>query len=203
MANFFQNTCKPQGLGGKLMVSMMNSGHTKMAKWGLGYLDIKENDTILDVGCGGGANISYMLKKASKGSVKGIDYSEISVEKSKKVNVDAIKNGRCEIVCGSVMEIPYYEEQFNIVTAFETVYFWQGLEKAFKQVYRVLKVGGVFFICNESNGKKLEDEKWTKVIDGMTIYSAEQLTDYLRVAGFSKVNVQENAKGWICIIAEK
>ena len=29
--NFFQNTCKPQGFGGKFMVNMMNKGHAKMA----------------------------------------------------------------------------------------------------------------------------------------------------------------------------
>lgn len=27
----FQNTCKPKGLGGKMVLKMMNSGHTKLA----------------------------------------------------------------------------------------------------------------------------------------------------------------------------
>ena len=30
---FFENTRKPQGFGGKLMVKMMNSGHSKLAQW--------------------------------------------------------------------------------------------------------------------------------------------------------------------------
>ena len=39
-----------------------------------------------------------------------------------------------------------------MVTAFETVYFWPELAQNFREVYRVLKPGGVFFICNEANG---------------------------------------------------
>ena len=29
MSNFFQNACKSQGIGSKIMVNMMNSGHEK------------------------------------------------------------------------------------------------------------------------------------------------------------------------------
>lgn len=203
MSNFFQNKCKPQGIGGKIMVNMMNNGHAKMAEWGLKFLELKETDHILDIGCGGGANIAYMLKKCSKGTVKGIDYSEVSVEKSRKVNTDAIKRGKCDVICGSVMELPFEAEQFDVVTAFETVYFWPSLDKAFEQVYKVLKAEGTFFICNEINGKNQTDEKWTKMIDGMAIYTSEQLVNYLKNAGFTDIKVQENHKSWLCVTAKK
>ena len=32
--SFFENTKKPTGVGGKLMVSMMNFGHSALADWG-------------------------------------------------------------------------------------------------------------------------------------------------------------------------
>ncbi len=41
---------------------------------------------------------------------------------------------------------------FDLATAFETVYFWPGLEKCFAEVCRILKPGGTFPICNESDG---------------------------------------------------
>ena len=71
----------------------------------------------------------------------------------------------------SVAELPFEAEQFEIVTAFETVYFWPELAQNFREVYRVLKLGGTFFICNEANGETTKDDKWTKIIDGMTIYT--------------------------------
>ena len=38
-ALFFENTRKPVGLGGKLMVAMMNVGHSAVARWGLQFLN--------------------------------------------------------------------------------------------------------------------------------------------------------------------
>lgn len=55
--SFFENTRKPVGLGGKLMVAMMNLGHGPVARWGLRFLRLASNAKVLDCGCGGGANI--------------------------------------------------------------------------------------------------------------------------------------------------
>lgn len=51
---FFQNTRKPEGLGGKLMVTMMNHGHASLSAFGLQHIAIQENASCLDLGCGGG-----------------------------------------------------------------------------------------------------------------------------------------------------
>lgn len=73
--SFFENTRKPVGLGGKLMVAMMNLGHSPVARWGLRFLRLAPNAKVLDCSCGGGANIKRLLKKCPHGVVKGIDYS--------------------------------------------------------------------------------------------------------------------------------
>ena len=83
--SFLENTRKPVGLGGKLMVSLMNLGHSPVAWWGLRFLNVAPDAKVLDCGCGGGANIKRLLKKCPQGIVKGIDYSPVSVEKSQKV----------------------------------------------------------------------------------------------------------------------
>ncbi len=61
--SFFENTRKPVGPGGKLMVAMMNMGHSPVARWGLQFLRLAPNAKVLDCGCGGGANIKRLLKK--------------------------------------------------------------------------------------------------------------------------------------------
>lgn len=61
--SFFENTRKPVGLGGKLMVNMMNIGHHALAEWGMSFFNPEPDAKILDCGCGGGANIKAMLKK--------------------------------------------------------------------------------------------------------------------------------------------
>ena len=111
--SFFQNTCKPKGIGGKIMVNMMNIGHSSMAEWGFTHIEIRNNYICLDIGCGGGANVKKLLAKTPYGKVTGIDYSEISVIKSQKINKAEIENKRCEILQGNVMKLPFGNETFD------------------------------------------------------------------------------------------
>ena len=201
---FFENTRKPQGFGGKIMVKMMNSGHSKLAKWGFTKIYAKSNAKVLDIGCGGGANIANWLAKCTNGHVSGIDYSKVSVAESEKLNATAIKQGKCDIVYGDVSSMPFDNETFDYVSAFETVYFWTDLEKCFAEVNRVMKSGGTFLICNESDGTNPKDEKWAKKIGGMKIYNEEQLHTALEKAGFCNIKSYVNAKKhWLCIVANK
>ena len=101
------------------------------------------------------------------------------------------------------LELPFEAEQFDVVTAFETVYFWPELAQNFREVYRVLKPGGTFFICNEANGETAKDDKWTQIINGMTIYTDADLKVYLEQAGFGRVQSHKNKKGWLCVTARK
>lgn len=200
--SFFENTRKPVGLGGKIMVAMMNLGHSPVARWGLRFLELTPDAKVLDCGCGGGANIKRLLKKCPQGVVKGIDYSSVSVEKSKRVNEAAVTKGRCDVLRASVTELPFESEQFDAVTAFETVYFWPDLPQCFREVWRVLKSGGTFLICNESNGDTDKDEKWTEIIGGMTIYKDIELKSCLEQAGFFDVQIHKK-KTWLCVTARK
>ena len=52
----------------------------------------------------------------------------------------------------------------------------------------MLKPGGIFFICNEANGETTKDDKWTQIIDGMTIYTDTALKEYLEKAGFWRLD---------------
>ena len=200
--SFFENTRKPMGFGGKIMVAMMNVGHSAVARWGLQFLNAAPDAKVLDCGCGGGANIKRLLKKYPQGIVKGIDYSPVSVEKAKKVNEVAVTKRRCDVLCASVAELPFESEQFDAVTAFETVYFWPDLPQCFREVYRVLKPGGTFLICNESNGDTDKDERWTEIIGGMTIYKDAELKTYLEQAGFHDVQIHKK-KSWLCVSARQ
>ncbi|WP_406534510.1 class I SAM-dependent methyltransferase [Methanobrevibacter sp.] len=182
---FFENMGNPQGKLGNMQLKSMNKEHTPVSLWGLKHLDIKDDDIILDIGCGGGMNVKRMAEKAKK--VFGIDYSIVSVELSTEVNEDLIKNGLVEIVEGNVQSLPFEDETFDIVTAFETVYFWPDIEKCFGEVKRVLKPGGVFLIGMESNGDNNFIMKFWKHFIDMEMYTDEEIASFLENNGFSEI----------------
>ena len=202
--NYVSQTRKPEGFLGKVMLSGMNSGHAKLADWGFVHLPEITPEKAVDLGCGGGRNAGQLLKMYPKAHVTAIDYSELSVAKAKEYNKEMIEEGRCDVQQGdvSILELP--EETFDLATAFETIYFWPGLEKCFAQVARVLRSGGIFMICNESDGTDAVSLKFGKIIDGMNNYTSEQIEAALKKAGFSETSSDHHpSKPWITTIAKK
>ena len=85
MSFSFKTPANQKGFAGKIMVNMMNTGHAALAEWGLTHIKIRDDDFCLDIGCGGGANPQTPFwGKSSNGHITGVDYSEVSVQKSKK-----------------------------------------------------------------------------------------------------------------------
>lgn len=182
--SFFENFRDPKdNFGGRFMLKSMNRGHEKLAKWGRSYINIDKEYTVLDLGCGGGRNIEYFLTKADK--VYGLDHSNTSVKMASEINKKAIDTGRCKILVGDVKNLPFEDESIDIVTAFETIYFWNDIERCFEEIYRVLKNGGQFLICNEVSSKERRDVKKLLKMINFEIYKPNDLTKMLRELGFS------------------
>lgn len=202
--NFFSQTRKPEGFLGKMMLGTMNSGHAKLADWGFTHLPEITPESAVDLGCGGGRNAGELLKKYPEAHVTAVDYSDLSVAKAREYNKTMIAAGRCEVRQGDVLNLQFPAEAFDLATAFETVYFWPGLEKCFAQVAKVLKPGGYFMICNESDGTDPTSLKFEKIIDGMKNYTAVEIEAALRAAGFSEVISDHHpSKPWITVLARK
>lgn len=202
--NFINQTRKPEGVLGKMMVNGMNGGHAKMADWGMSYLNVGEPKQIVDIGCGGGRNAGELLKKYPSAHVTAVDYSEVSVQKASAYNASAIKSGRCEVRQGDVSKLDLPGERFDLATAFETIYFWPGLTECFTQVARILKPGGIFMIVNESDGRDEASLKYEKLIKGMKCHTITEIETALKNAGFGKVISDHHTdKPWITVIARK
>lgn len=120
---YVNQTRKPEGFLGKMMVNGMNGGHAKLADWGMTHLAGIAPDNIAELGCGGGRNTKELLKRYPKAKITALDYSPVSVEKAKTLNKDMIAAGRCAVICGNVAKLPFEEGVFDLATAFETVCF--------------------------------------------------------------------------------
>ena len=203
MNKFFNQTRKPEGKLGKMMLNGMNGGgHARLATFGMQLLPDEGPTAIAELGCGGGRNIAALLDKYPMARVTGVDYSPLSVETARAYNQSNAV--RCEVVEGDITALALPAEAYDLATAFETVYFWGDLARAFANVYGILRKGGRFLIVNESDGRDKTGKKFEKIIDGMTVYTPEELQRYLQLAGFCKIVLtHHSAKPWIAVLAEK
>lgn len=203
-SKFVNQTRKPEGFLGKMMVNGMNGGHAKMADWGMTFLPRISPREIADLGCGGGRNAGALLTRYPDSKVTAVDYSEVSVQKAKAYNKSAINAGRMFVTQGDVSNLKLPAERYDLATAFETIYFWPGLEKCFSEVHKVLKPGGLFLIVNESDGTDETSLKYEQIIDGMKCYTPDVIKAALEAAGFSGIHIEHHgSRPWIAVYGIK
>ena len=204
-AKFKKNASNPKGLLGAVLISRMNIGtHSLLSEFALGKTDFNENDRVLDIGCGGGANLKRMLALCERGKVFGVDCSEVSVKKSKRVNKRAIRENRCEVKIADVLSLPFEDNVFDKVTAFETVYFWRDIENAFREVFRVTANGGSFTVVQETEGDSENARKTLEMIKDMKFYKADELAALMQKAGFTDAEIiRHKERDWFIVRANK
>ncbi len=203
------NQCKkPAGWLGRFVLWSMNSRHSKLTDWGLSHVSVGKQVTILDVGCGGGRTVNKLAAIASEGKVYGIDHSEESVAASKRTNTQWIDSGRVEIRQGSVSQLPFADEVFDLVTGVETHFFWPDLPGDVREILRVLKLGSTFVLIAEiyrgAGTKAAQLANRYAPQTGMKLLTVDEHRELLEEGGYSDVQViEERGKGWICAAGRK
>lgn len=186
---------------GRWQLRAMNNRYSMLGVWGLSHVNFARKRLVLDVGCGGGKNLERILKQSKQINAVGVDISPASIQVTKKKNSRAVKDGRLQVVQGQAESLPFASNLFDLVTAFETVYFWD-VEKGLAEVYRTLKKGGQLLIVNESQSSKGIEEYEQSI--GFTVYTKDELCKIVKKAGFKNIrsDVGENG-GWFAIVCEK
>ncbi|MBR6070993.1 MAG: class I SAM-dependent methyltransferase [Ruminococcus sp.] len=185
--SFTDNFGNPKGLLGRMMLVSMDREHLPMSQWALGQIRIPENGKVADLGCGGGYNIKRMLEKSAKAKFVGLDISDESVKKAQKVNKDELGR-RVKVIKGSAEKLPFKDNSIDLITAFETVFFWKNPDKAFREIYRSLVKEGSFAVINNYGDPNVD---WERKVPCMTRYTAEQIVEMLKAAGFTEISVNK------------
>ncbi len=197
---------KPEGEIGRYIGIKMNEKHLPLWEWGLSYISIKENDHILDAGCGGGEAIKLLANHSLTGLICGIDHSLEMIKLSFETTKDLINTKNIQIYQASISKLPFPSNTFNLVTAFETYAFWPDTLNDFKEVRRVLKPGGKLLLVHSAYKHKLFEERnnyWSELFN-ITIHSPDELKVILNNAGFISIETNEKVEcNWLTVIANK
>jgi ubiquinone/menaquinone biosynthesis C-methylase UbiE len=152
--------------------------------------------------------VSKLAASATQGKVYGLDFSDAAVTVATKTNRQWIAMGRVEIRQGSVSDLPFPDETFDVVTAVETHFWWPDLPHDMREVLRVLKTDGTLVVIAEIyRGAKTKTAKLAEKylpLSGLKLLTASEHQDLFRNAGYTDVQITEQSdKGWICARGRK
>lgn len=159
------------------------------------FAQIKAGDTVLDLGCGAGNDVFVAQQlTGGTGHVIGIDMTEAMLEKA---NANKAKLGlsNVEFRLGDIEDMPVEDRTIDVAISNCVMNLVPDKNKAYSELYRVLKPGGHFSISDIVLKGDLPDT----IRKAATLYAgcvsgALQKADYLKAirdAGFSAIEVQK------------
>jgi ubiquinone/menaquinone biosynthesis C-methylase UbiE len=178
------------------------AGYNSDADLGLGcglptqFAQIKSGDTVIDLGSGAGNDCFIARAEAGEtGRVIGIDMTEAMIDKARK-NTEKRGFTNIEFHLGDIENLPLEANLADVIVSNCVLNLVPNKQKAFSEVYRVLKSGGHFSISDVvlkgdlPKGLQEAAEMYAGCVAG-----AIQKEDYLgliKQLGFRNIQVQKD-----------
>lgn len=177
------------------------NGYNPDADLGLGcglptnFAKIKKGDTVVDLGSGAGNDCFVARAETGEtGKVIGIDFTEAMIDKA-RANAEKLGFNNVQFRQGDIEKIPMTSNVADVVVSNCVMNLVPDKEKAFTEVFRILKPTGHFSISDIV----LVDELPEKIKAAAEMYagcvaSAIQKDDYLKIienSGFKNITLQK------------
>lgn len=138
---------------------------SKRLEWAVDLLEIKEDDTILEIGCGSGSAVDLMAQQIKDGLVVGVDRSESMISKAIHKNRDNIAAQKVVLIEGEFSEVRLPNRLYKKVFAFNVGLFWQNAAKELKLIASHLRGDGLVYIFQQPPfGESVEIEQKAKLM---------------------------------------
>jgi SAM-dependent methyltransferase/uncharacterized protein YndB with AHSA1/START domain len=154
----------------------------------LDYLKLKEDDYLLEVGCGGGAFLFDALKSGCKAAA--LDHSPDMVKLAKEVNSQAILQKRLEIAESEADIIPYSSDTFTCAISTGVFAFIERPVVVLSEIHRVLLKGGRLVLFTGDSTLRGTPAVPEPVASLLHFYEDEELVAMARKAGFDEARVE-------------
>jgi len=160
------------------------------------FSEIKERDTVLDLGSGAGLDSFLAAKKVgAAGKVIGVDMTEEMIGKAKD-NAAKHGYGNVEFKLGDIEKLPVPDNSVDVIISNCVINLAPDKDKVFSEAHRVLKNGGKMFVSDIVLLEELSDEiKNNPELIAGCVGGAILKDDYLekiKKAGFKVEILNEN-----------
>lgn len=157
-------------------------------------LDIKPGSNVLDVGTGTGIFVPFLLGKIGpNGKLVCLDSAEKMLEKAKEKNF----KGNIEYSCSDIHSTYFEDEVFDAVVCYSSFPHFHDKPKALKEIKRVLKKGGRFFICHTSSRAAVNEiHRHLPELSTDLIPDKGEMLGLLSSAGFEEIELHDEASSY-------
>jgi len=148
----------PRGWLGEIagwLLAVKNRGRSLAV---LDRLHVWHDERVLEIGFGPGVDLRRVAERVARGTLAGVDASEVMLAQASRRNRRAIDEGRMDLRLGSMTALPFGEE-FDAVYSINTLPFARDWSAAFNEMSRVLKPGGQLLIAVQPRSKNITSEE--------------------------------------------
>jgi arsenite methyltransferase len=165
------------------------------------FAEIRKGDTVLDLGSGAG-NDAFVAREivGAEGKVIGLDFAEAMLIKARK-NTNRLGFTNVEFFKGDIEEMPLQDSVADVVISNCVLNLVPDKEKAFRQIYRVLKPTGHFCVSDVVISGDLPES----LLKDATMYAGcvsgalkkEEYLDVISKAGFKNIQIRKEKEVWL------
>jgi len=138
-----------------------------------------KNGRCLEVGSGEGL-LGLEIAKRTALHIYMVDINEDVLVKA-RVNIRRPGlSGRITLIRANVEQLPFLDDYFELVVSRGSIFFWNDKVGGLKEIYRVLKPGGVAFVGGGMSRYMSEEEK-QKFIRSVTPQDEEERKRWYRL----------------------
>ncbi len=113
-----------------------------------GGISFEPGDSLLEVGCGVGAQMRRMLERFRPEKISGVDREPTQVEKALENLPDDVQMGMVELFIAEGHDLPFENDSFDGAYVFFVFEHMNDPVPVIREINRVLKPGGKFY-CTE------------------------------------------------------
>lgn len=166
----------------------MERGHRPVGEQAIEQMSVRSDAQVLDVGCGSGWASRLLAEKAHAGRVVGIDISDEMIRVATEQST-AFPNVTFQVA--SAESLPFESGEFTDVFSMESLYYYVDMNRALREIHRVLKTSGLFVTVVDLYLENEASHQWIEQLRvPVQLLSTAQYISLFAGAGFVEVKAQ-------------
>ena len=190
--NLIQNQlAHPNGENGVKIAENMNESNIQMTISSIDALNLLKQDSLLEIGHGNCRHLNKILNKAKDIQYFGLEISKTMRMEAERINQEFMLKKRISFHEYDGNKIPFVSNSFEKIFTVNTIYFWKNPLDFITEIYRVLKVDGIFVLTFAQKGfmKNLPFVK-----EKFSLYDDENFRQLIQKTDFEIIDIMNNTE---------